>query len=79
MPSSEEQRSHIQSTSSFSMANSNIVNSPPAASSGSLNTAASSFSKSAHERSKSFQERKEQLIANARRRYIEKHNLDIPL
>lgn len=43
-----------------------------------FNTAASSFAKSAHERNKSFQERKEQLIANARRRYIEKHNLNIP-
>ncbi|CAH1115374.1 unnamed protein product [Psylliodes chrysocephalus] len=43
-----------------------------------FNTAASSFPKSASERSKSFQERKEQLIASARRRYIEKHNLDIP-
>ncbi|XP_044270985.1 lipid droplet-regulating VLDL assembly factor AUP1-like [Tribolium madens] len=43
-----------------------------------FNTAASSFPRSAHERTKSFQERKEQLIANARRRYIEKHNLNIP-
>ncbi|CAH0546455.1 unnamed protein product [Brassicogethes aeneus] len=44
-----------------------------------FNTAASSFPKSASERNKSFQERKDQLIANARRRYIEKHNLDLPL
>ncbi|EFA08762.1 lipid droplet-regulating VLDL assembly factor AUP1 [Tribolium castaneum] len=43
-----------------------------------FNTAASSFARSAHERNKSFQERKEQLIANARRRYIEKHDLKIP-
>lgn len=43
-----------------------------------FNTAASTFAKSAQERNKSFQERKEQLIANARRRYIEKHNLNIP-
>ncbi|XP_023013564.2 lipid droplet-regulating VLDL assembly factor AUP1 [Leptinotarsa decemlineata] len=41
--------------------------------------AASSFPKSAIERSKSFQERKEQLIANARKRFIKKHNLDIPV
>ncbi|XP_056633168.1 lipid droplet-regulating VLDL assembly factor AUP1-like [Diorhabda sublineata] len=45
----------------------------------SFSTAASSFPKSASERTKSFQERKEQLIATARRRYIEKHNLDIPI
>ncbi|CAH1998016.1 unnamed protein product [Acanthoscelides obtectus] len=43
----------------------------------SSNTAVTSFPKSASERAKSFQERKMQLIANARRRYIEKHNLDI--
>ncbi|RZC32484.1 ancient ubiquitous protein 1-like, partial [Asbolus verrucosus] len=42
-----------------------------------FNTAASTFAKSAQERNKSFQERKEQLIANARKRYIEKHNLNI--
>nr|CAH7732972.1 unnamed protein product [Callosobruchus chinensis] len=45
----------------------------------SSNTAAASFPKSAAERTRSFQERKMQLIANARRRYIEKHNLDLPL
>ncbi|XP_076258322.1 lipid droplet-regulating VLDL assembly factor AUP1-like [Rhynchophorus ferrugineus] len=44
-----------------------------------FNTAAMSFGKNANERTKSFKERKEQLIAAARRRYIEKHNLDIPL
>ncbi|CAG9861905.1 unnamed protein product [Phyllotreta striolata] len=44
-----------------------------------FNTAASSFPKSASERSRSFQERKEQLLASARKRYIEKHNLDIPV
>uniref|UniRef100_V5GFZ1 Lipid droplet-regulating VLDL assembly factor AUP1 n=1 Tax=Anoplophora glabripennis TaxID=217634 RepID=V5GFZ1_ANOGL len=44
-----------------------------------FNTAASTFAKSASERSKSFKERKEQLIANARKRYIEKHNLNIPI
>lgn len=44
-----------------------------------FNTAASTFAKSANERSKSFQERKMQLIANARRRYIEKHNLNIDI
>lgn len=44
-----------------------------------LHMAASSFGKNASERTRSFQERKEQLIAAARRRYIEKHNLDIPL
>lgn len=38
----------------------------------------SNFPKSAQDRNKTFQERKEQLIANARRRYIEKHNLNIP-
>lgn len=42
-----------------------------------FNTAAVTFPKSASERSRSFQERKEQLIANARKRYIEKHNLKI--
>ncbi|XP_044754309.1 lipid droplet-regulating VLDL assembly factor AUP1-like [Coccinella septempunctata] len=78
-PSSEGQRSQLPSTSSISSSNSNIVIPTVSASSSSLNTAASSFSKSAQERSKSFQERKQQLIANARRRYIEKHNLDIPL
>jgi ancient ubiquitous protein 1 len=43
-----------------------------------FNTAASTFARSAQERNKSFRERKELLIANARRRYIEKHNLTIP-
>jgi ancient ubiquitous protein 1 len=43
-----------------------------------FNTAASTFARSAQERNKSFRERKEILIANARRRYIEKHNLTIP-
>ncbi|KAL1491482.1 hypothetical protein ABEB36_012073 [Hypothenemus hampei] len=44
-----------------------------------LNLAASSFGKTASERARSFQERKEQLIAAARRRYIKKHLLDIPI
>ncbi|KAK9877829.1 hypothetical protein WA026_020062 [Henosepilachna vigintioctopunctata] len=43
------------------------------------NVSVSSFAKSAPERTKSFQERKEQLIAYARKRYIEKHNLDLSL
>lgn len=42
-----------------------------------FNTSASTFAKSAPERNKSFKERKELLILNARRRYIEKHNLDL--
>ncbi|XP_045462015.1 lipid droplet-regulating VLDL assembly factor AUP1-like [Harmonia axyridis] len=80
MQSSQERRSQLPSTSTFSSSNSNTMSTPfPSSSSSSLNTAASSFSKSAHERTKSFHERKQQLIANARRRYIEKHNLDIPL
>ncbi|XP_065335296.1 lipid droplet-regulating VLDL assembly factor AUP1-like [Cloeon dipterum] len=44
-------------------------------SSSSLITAASTFPKSAEERSMSFKERKTRLIENARRRYIEKHGL----
>ncbi|XP_018325291.1 ancient ubiquitous protein 1 [Agrilus planipennis] len=36
----------------------------------------SSFGKSASDRMKSFQERKNQLIENARKRYIEKHGLE---
>ncbi|XP_059489789.1 lipid droplet-regulating VLDL assembly factor AUP1-like [Neocloeon triangulifer] len=40
-----------------------------------LNTAASTFPKSAEERSMSFKERKTRLVENARRRYIEKHGL----
>lgn len=44
-----------------------------------FNTAAASFPKTTSERVKSFQERKQQLIANARKRYIEKHNLDVPI
>ncbi|CAG9766909.1 unnamed protein product [Ceutorhynchus assimilis] len=44
-----------------------------------MNMGASTFGKNATERTRSFQERKEQLIAAARRLYIEKHNLDIPL
>lgn len=39
--------------------------------------AASTFGKSAQERTQSFQERKKQLIESARKRYIEKHNLNI--
>ncbi|XP_066951618.1 lipid droplet-regulating VLDL assembly factor AUP1-like [Macrobrachium rosenbergii] len=45
---------------------------------GSLSTAAESFGKSAAERMTSFQARKEQLIQNARRKYIEKHGLQLP-
>ncbi|XP_042890772.1 lipid droplet-regulating VLDL assembly factor AUP1-like [Penaeus japonicus] len=44
----------------------------------SLNTAAKSFGKSATERMTSFQTRKAQLIENARRKYIEKHGLQLP-
>jgi ancient ubiquitous protein 1 len=44
-------------------------------SSSSLNTAASSFPKSANERALSFKERKLRLIENARHRYIEKNGL----
>jgi len=44
-----------------------------------LSMAALSFGKNTTERTRSFQERKDQLIAAARKRYIEKHNLDIPL
>lgn len=51
--------------------------SSPSSSSTSLIAAASTFGKSAPERSQSFQERKKQLIENARKRYIEKHNLNI--
>ncbi|XP_076034467.1 lipid droplet-regulating VLDL assembly factor AUP1-like [Oratosquilla oratoria] len=43
-----------------------------------LNMAAKTFCKSPAERMKSFQERKQQLIENARRKYIEKHDLKIP-
>lgn len=42
-----------------------------------LIAAASTFGKSAQERSQSFQDRKKQLIENARKRYIEKHNLNL--
>lgn len=45
---------------------------------GTLNTAAKSFGKSAAERMTSFQARKEQLIRNARRKYMEKHGLQLP-
>lgn len=44
-----------------------------------LSMGALTFGKNTTERTRSFQERKDQLIAAARRRYIEKHNLDIPL
>lgn len=39
-------------------------------------TAAPSFPKSAQERMQSFQERKLQLIMNARKRYMDKHGLN---
>ncbi|XP_072378485.1 lipid droplet-regulating VLDL assembly factor AUP1-like [Diabrotica undecimpunctata] len=68
----------LPSTSSISPS-SNVTGASTSGSKTSFNTAASSFSRSASERSRSFQERKEQLIATARRRYIEKHNLDIPI
>nr|XP_022905391.1 ancient ubiquitous protein 1-like [Onthophagus taurus] len=42
-----------------------------------LNTAAAVFAKSPQERTLSFQERKKLLIENARRKYIEKHGLNI--
>lgn len=44
---------------------------------GTLSTAAKAFGKSANERMTSFQTRKEQLIQNARRKYIEKHGLQL--
>lgn len=47
------------------------------AGSSSLIAAATTFGKSANERTLSFQERKKQLIENARKRYIEKHNLNM--
>lgn len=40
-----------------------------------FSTAAPTFPKSAQERMQSFQERKLQLIMNARKRYIDKHGL----
>ncbi|KAK4306273.1 hypothetical protein Pmani_021895 [Petrolisthes manimaculis] len=43
-----------------------------------LNTAAVSFGKSATERMASFEMRKAQLIENARRKFIEKHGLQVP-
>nr|XP_053654662.1 lipid droplet-regulating VLDL assembly factor AUP1-like [Cherax quadricarinatus] len=43
-----------------------------------LSTAAKSFGKSASERMTSFESRKAQLIENARRKYIEKHGLQVP-
>ncbi|XP_071520096.1 lipid droplet-regulating VLDL assembly factor AUP1-like [Panulirus ornatus] len=43
-----------------------------------LSTAAKTFGKSATERMTSFHTRKAQLIENARRRYIEKHGLQVP-
>ncbi|XP_066251167.1 lipid droplet-regulating VLDL assembly factor AUP1-like [Euwallacea similis] len=42
-----------------------------------LNLGAATFGKTATERTLSFQERKQQLIAAARQRYIEKHNLQL--
>ncbi|KAK7070178.1 hypothetical protein SK128_003043 [Halocaridina rubra] len=54
------------------------VSGVPKSSVGSLSTAAKSFGKSATERMTSFQARKEQLIQNARRKYIEKHGLQLP-
>ncbi|XP_060535791.1 lipid droplet-regulating VLDL assembly factor AUP1-like [Cylas formicarius] len=69
-PSSSHHRASA-SKSSGSLNFSNVSNVVP------LSTAATSFGKTASERTKSFQERKELLIAVARRRYIEKNNLDI--
>lgn len=42
-----------------------------------FNTAVPTFAKSANDRKKSFQERKAQLVANARKRYIAKNHLDV--
>ncbi|XP_017774099.1 PREDICTED: ancient ubiquitous protein 1-like [Nicrophorus vespilloides] len=60
----------ISTSSSFGPSSSNGSKDP-------FNTAAESFGKSASERSLSFQERKRLLIENARRRYIEKHGLNL--
>lgn len=76
-PSSSSNSSNNQPSTSVS-SNPNPSGSCISGGKHSFNTAASSFPKSATERTKSFQERKEQLIASARRRYIEKNNLDIP-
>jgi ancient ubiquitous protein 1 len=54
-----------------------IVNSTKIGESSSLDTSAPTFPKSAQERNLSFLERKNRLIENARRRYIEKHGLKL--
>lgn len=70
--------SSVPSTSSFPInkPSSSASASSSSSCSGSLIAAASTFGKSAQERTQSFQERKKQLIENARKRYIEKHNLN---
>lgn len=45
---------------------------------GGINPPPSTFSKSASQRMMTFQERKRIMIATARQKYIEKHNLTIP-
>lgn len=75
----EPQRRKPNPAAGPSTASSSSAGSPSSssASSASLVAAASTFGKSAQERTLSFQERKKQLIENARKRYIEKHNLNI--
>lgn len=68
--------SSVPSTSSLSKPSSSATASSSSYSA-SLIAAASTFGKSAQERTLSFQERKKLLIENARKRYIEKHNLNI--
>lgn len=72
-PSTSAQASSSSSPSKGTL--SSGVASPPAQ----LSMGALTFGKNTTERTRSFQERKDQLIAAARKRYIEKHNLDIPL
>ncbi|XP_050303142.1 lipid droplet-regulating VLDL assembly factor AUP1-like [Anthonomus grandis grandis] len=70
-----------ESSSSCSSSSASPTKGGNAAAPSQISVAASTFGKTATERTRSFQERKEQLIAAARRRYIEKHNLEknIPL
>ena len=67
----------VTSTNISKPSSSNIDNNSCTSSSLSLNTSAKKFGTTAHERMQSFHERKMQLINNARKRYIEKHNLDV--
>jgi ancient ubiquitous protein 1 len=71
----EVQRRPAEDLSSSSSGASASAISSSVGSSSSLNTAASSFPKSANERALSFKERKLRLIENARHRYIEKNGL----